>query len=178
MKWNFPRQFCFLFLSSQFNSLATFLFENCCLFFFHFFSLFFIFFINYLFMWCTFFSATRALYESIRVERPKRTHNGMHLRLPMSAKMNWQTICDVRKRTFSVRLWFVFGKFVVDGGECSKARRGFVEGKWVLRVKLCMKLVVKLSNFTLSLLCLIFFPFFEQRRNFVLGHSSFIENDF
>lgn len=58
-------------------------------------------------------------------KRAKRTHE-MHLRAPTSANINWQTICDVRKKIF-LSLDFdlfsefgLFGKFRWHSGEVRK----------------------------------------------------------
>lgn len=48
-------------------------------------------------------------------KRRKRTDE-LHLRVQTSAKMNWQAICDVRKRTLLVESCFDFGKWEILGG--------------------------------------------------------------
>lgn len=100
----------------------------------------------------------------------------MHLRLPTSAKMNWQTICDVRKRIFQLDcdlfsecVWRVVGKFE----NTKKIRMG---RKWD-REKLFIVIFTLSSQF--YQVSPRFF-FFDVRRGeiFFRKFSLFLENNF
>lgn len=135
-------------------------------------------------MWrCTF--CLFLLILRIDGKRAKRTHE-MHLRAPTSANINWQTICDVRKKIF-LSLDFdlfsefgLFGKFRWHSGEVRKVfkrEKLQVRKKMKIRERLRRKIMKSFQSFlSFSLNFLIFRMFSPPDRcwaHFLLFRNNF-----